>query len=163
MCKFLSEHKSEGIELLCDLPGLFTGISTVPSDIIITNQRPDLVILNRKDSSITLVELTIPFETNIQQAQERKVARYDTLIQDINDSSNVKAQLITIEIGSRGLISKSNVTKVIKLLKTCGKNQSYSTAIKAFKKDISKITIIASYIIFYSKFDQTWKKLTYIY
>ncbi len=41
------------------------GISTILIDITITTQRPDLVIVNRINSTITILELLVPFETNI--------------------------------------------------------------------------------------------------
>ncbi len=43
------------------------GISTIPIDITITTQRPDFVIVNRINftiTMITIVELSVPFEAN---------------------------------------------------------------------------------------------------
>ncbi len=49
-----------------------SGISTIPIYITITTQRPDLVIVNRINSTITIFELSVPFETNISDTHNRK-------------------------------------------------------------------------------------------
>ncbi len=103
-------------EVYCDLPGRMTGISTVPTDIVITNQRPDIVIVNRDSNDITLIELTIPFYTNIENAHERKKDRYDQLVSEINNT-NYDSKLYTIEIGSNGLINKDNCDKLFEIAK----------------------------------------------
>ena len=60
--------------ILADLPDcpLPTG-STIPPNVLCTSLRPDLVILfpSRK---IIILELTVPFESNISDAHSRKTA-----------------------------------------------------------------------------------------
>ena len=87
-------NSDSNFEVYCDLPGKKTGISTVPTDIVITNQRPDIVIVNRDSNDIILIELTIPFYTNIENAHERKKDRYEQLVNDINNS-NYDSKLYT--------------------------------------------------------------------
>ena len=38
--------------------------------IIVTNKRPDLVIWKKEDKKAMLLELTIPWEENFEQAEE---------------------------------------------------------------------------------------------
>ncbi len=40
------------------------GISTVPTDICVTTQVPDIVMINRPHKIAILIELTVCFETN---------------------------------------------------------------------------------------------------
>ena len=47
-----------------------------PHHIILTDLRPDLVWWNEAHKSITLVELTVCFETNFEEAAQRKTAKY---------------------------------------------------------------------------------------
>ncbi len=72
--------------------------------ITITTQRPDLVIVNRINSTNTIFELFVPFETNISDTHNRKLNRYVNLIADI-ESKNFKVNYYALEIGSRGYIS----------------------------------------------------------
>ncbi len=80
------------------------GISTILIYITITIQRPDIVIVNRINSTITILELSVPFETNISDTHNRKLNRYDNLIADI-ESKNFRVNYYALEIGSRGYSS----------------------------------------------------------
>ena len=65
-----------------------------PLDVAITDRRPDLVIWS--ESSICLVELTIPFEAGMDAAAERKQAKYEDLLA-MCATSHSRACLTTIE------------------------------------------------------------------
>ena len=57
-----------------DLPG---HVYSFPQTIALTEQRPDIVLWS--PTSIVIIELTLPFETNISGAVERKMDRYREL------------------------------------------------------------------------------------
>ncbi len=96
-----------------DLPGHNNkcGISSVPTDICITTQIPDIVIVNRLHKIAILIELTVCFDTNFEKSAERKENRYGSLLNDIQ-STRSTCELITIEIVSRGLVSVNNRSKL---------------------------------------------------
>ena len=71
---FLQCHMAAGFQITADLPGQQY---TFPQDIAPTDLRPDIVMWST--SAIYLVELTVPFETNIAGAAERKAHRYRNL------------------------------------------------------------------------------------
>ena len=150
--KFLAKDMPENTKIYLDIPGQYNGISTVPVDITVTNQKPDMVIIDNS-GNITIMELTVPFETNIIQAEERKKQRYQGLLDEITNKGH-SAELITIEIGSRGLICRANSEKLFKLTKKV-KKVSHKE-FRTFKNDITKVSVIASYIIFYAKFENQW-------
>ncbi len=156
--RFLSKDMPENVKIYLDIPGEFSGISTVPTDIAITNQKPDMVIVD-SNGNVTLMELTVPFESNIVQASERKKQRYEHLISNIKDNGH-NVELITIEIGSRGLICKENASKLLNLVKKVKKPNGKE--FRLFKSDLTKVTVIASYIIFYSKFENQWVAPPYV-
>ncbi len=80
------------------------GISTVPTDICVTTQIPDIVMINRPHKIVILIELTVCFETNSEKSTQRKENRYGSLLNDIQ-STGFTCELITIEVGSRELVS----------------------------------------------------------
>ncbi len=88
-----------------DLPGHNNkcGISIVPTDIYVTTQIPDIVMINRPKKITILNELTICFETNFAKSAQRKENRYGSLLND-KHSTGFTCELITIKVGSRGLI-----------------------------------------------------------
>ena len=123
-----------------DLPDSnMKGVSTVPADIVVTNQRPDLVIVNRESKVIMLVELTVCFEPVIEAAATRKQNRYASLLSDI-EQSDFTPKLVTIEIGSRGLVSTENCNRLKELFSVMSLNKKQVTA---FKNNLSKIALLA--------------------
>ena len=75
---------------------------TVPPNIVIKNQRLDLVVVWDDPKQIMVVALTVPFEFNISDAHQRKVGKYKMLIQDISEAGYT-VTFEAIEIQQRGL------------------------------------------------------------
>ena len=66
-------------------------------------QRPDLVLWCEERKVIKFVELTIPWETNIDDAWLRKDSRYDPLVESCEDLG-WEAHCLPIEVGARGFV-----------------------------------------------------------
>ena len=86
------------MQVIADLP---VQQYTFPQDIALTDLCPDMVIWGT--SAIYLVELTVPFETNIADAAERKVHQYQDLAAACACTRHTS--IITLEVGSRGFLS----------------------------------------------------------
>ena len=86
----------------------------------------------------TLLELTIPFDTLLIEAAERKRAKYSELESSIKESG-YKATLLTVEVGSRGL---PNTTGFKRLQKEIGLSRK---ATKTLMVETSKLAIIGRY------------------
>ena len=65
-----------------------------------TDLRPDILWWDDLKKVIVMVELTIPFDTVLEGARERKEAKYDHL-KVTAVRNGYRASLITLEIGSR--------------------------------------------------------------
>ncbi|KAI8491916.1 hypothetical protein Bbelb_302890 [Branchiostoma belcheri] len=52
-----------------------------PSTICETSLRPDLVLWSEDQKAVLIIELTIPWEENVQAVFERKKLKYDDLVQ----------------------------------------------------------------------------------
>ena len=106
-----SSQRMEGVEIYADLEGHRVNGVTILSDIAITGQKPDLVIINGNSSppEVRLVELTVPWYTSASMgaAHTRKTDRYRDLCRDIEDQG-FKCYNMPPEIGARGLINKRN-------------------------------------------------------
>ena len=65
------------VDITADLPtdSYEAKVTTVPDDIYPTATRPDLVLVNRNNRTILLVELTVPFDGNQKTHQVPKGAR----------------------------------------------------------------------------------------
>ena len=106
---FLQHHMAAGCQITADLPGQQY---TFPQDIVPTDLRPDIVI--RNTPAIYLVELTVPFETNIAGAAERKVHRYRELASACGRSHHTS--IIPLEVGSRGFLSIASFQQLYQLV-----------------------------------------------
>ena len=89
-------------EIHCDI-GERTPV-TIPPDILVTTDRPDLVVINRLNKTIWIFELTVSFECSINKAHDRKTNKYVRLVNDL-EQLGYTVQFCAFEIGSRGLIT----------------------------------------------------------
>ena len=105
---FCKSHLPSEMHITADLPGQYN----FPQDIATTDQRPDIVIWST--TTFHLVELTVPFETNIQDAAERKIQRYEVLRNACSRSHHTT--IITLEVGSRGFLCMEGFQKLYGLL-----------------------------------------------
>ena len=99
----------------------------------------------------------MPFETNVDKANKLKTDRYAALVGDISDAG-YKCTLIPFEIGSRGLITKSNKSRLRGLLRTLKSNVPYT----ALKNNISKKSLMSSFSIFQARHEKEWNVTTLI-
>ena len=88
--------------------------TTFPPNIYPTNQRPDGVLWSRSTRRVILLELTCCAEEGVAAAQLRKEVRYLELVESIN-SRGWKADLLTLEVGARGLIANGTFRSFVKL------------------------------------------------
>ena len=112
--EFTCRHASSQQQVTVDLPNQ---PYCFPASFACTDSRPDLVIWNKDQASIHLVELTVPFETTMKDAVTRKRARYSELLQECSRTARV-AKLITIEVGSRGFLNLESFQDLYKVLET---------------------------------------------
>jgi hypothetical protein len=102
--------------IYADLPGLTLNGGTIPPDVLVTSERPDLVFLDRSSKSIDLFELTCSFEKNIDAAYLKKSTKYSDLKSDL-EAAGWTTGLTPFEVGSRGYVTKRNYTTLTALTK----------------------------------------------
>ena len=97
------------------------------------------------------MELTVPFETNIDSAHCRKLYRYASLKSDL-ETNGWTVIHEPIDVGARGLITKENKNRLTNLVRMCNSNVS----VKNILMSLSKSSILSSFSIFYSRHEATW-------
>ena len=125
---------------------------TIPADIVATSLRPDIVLVNRKEKSIEILELTCSFEKNIDSANLRKSTNYLDLKTDI-ETAGWKTSLLPFEVGSRGQVTARNKKAIIE---SCKRNQLKMQHIQIMK-DMSKISLLCSFAIFQARCQPSWQ------
>ena len=106
---FLTDNLPESLALIADLPG--AGYS-FPSSVALTDERPDIVMWD--SSKVHLVELTVPFETGLEDASQHKATKYTGLVASCRDNGYTTT-LTTIQVGSRGFLHRPCLDNLYKL------------------------------------------------
>ena len=112
------ESSLDTVKVYADIQGETINGGTIPPFVIPTQQKPDICFIDTLKKLVILFELTVPFETNIDAAHQRKEDRYAGLTHDV-EKAGWKCTLICVEIGSRGLITPQNKVRMKKMLKLC--------------------------------------------
>ena len=144
---------TEKFKVFADLPGhTADGGGTVPADICVTVHKPDLVIIDEKNGSLYIVELTVPFETNIEIRHREKSDKYAHFVTDV---TNMNTSVICFEIGSHGFISTRNHSSLF----TLHKFMKPDLKLKQFKQNISALSV---YHIFICRKEPEWMSPNYL-
>ncbi len=90
--------------------------------------------------SVILLELTIPFDTLLEEEAKRKEVKYHELVSRIK-GSGYATTFLTIEVGSRGL---PNISGFSQLRQIVGLSK---TVTKSLMRETTRLAIIGSYEI----------------
>jgi ribA/ribD-fused uncharacterized protein len=77
-----------------------------PPEITSTSSRPDIVIWSKKAKTVIIIELTVPWEENMEAAHERKMLKYQDLTAECREKG-WKTWCLAIEVGCRGFAGQS--------------------------------------------------------
>ena len=136
--------------IFSDLPGhTAAGGGSIPPELCVTTLKPDIVILNDQAKTIHLFELTCPSENNIEQRHTEKSNKYAHFTTDISD---YKCKVDAFEVSSKGFLTTRNHTT----LATLHKFINPAIKLQHFKKNISALSLAASYHIFNCKSEPTF-------
>ena len=138
---FIQEHLPPSFGFTIDLP---SSVYSIPQHITFTDSRPDIVWWCEGSRTLWLLELTVNFEPQMEDAQQRKQSKYQDLV-EANRAAGYTTELITVEVGSRELVDASSFRPLARVL-----NVSH--------KDISNLcianirtTLLESHKIWYSR------------
>ena len=136
LSKTISQSLPQGTSVITDLGPDYS----FPLHLATTDLRPGMVWWNDNTKTATLLELTIPFDTILDDAAKRKEAKYLDLVSSIKEAG-FTTTLLTVEMGSRGL---PNVNGWRKLQRVIGLS---NRATKDLMTETAKLVIVGSYRI----------------
>ena len=84
-----------------DLPGC---CSDYPKIISNKGLQPDIVLFSNENSKVILVELTIPFESRLEQSHVYKTSKYEDLKKEL-EKEEYSVSVNAVEIGARGFVA----------------------------------------------------------
>ena len=78
-----------------------------PTEIALSTKRPDIVIWSVKAKKFFVIELTVLFEENFDWAHQRKLEKYENLLEQCVRNGWI-TNVLPIEVGCRGFIANSS-------------------------------------------------------
>ena len=87
--------KATDWKVCADLPNMRTYLDIIKK----SNSRPDMVLVSGKRKTVVLIELTVPFESNMTESHEFRVAKYEDLTSELH-----KTQMFAVEVGAHGMV-----------------------------------------------------------
>ena len=94
---------ANGWQVAADLPNWR---AAYPEAIRQKNQKPDLVVWSEEDSHIIMIELSVPYESRIDDQHQFKTRKYEDLVRELR-SEGYTALLRPVEVGARGFVGAS--------------------------------------------------------
>ena len=79
---------------------------SIQTDHVVEAQRPDLVVVDKKERSCKIIEFSVPGDSRIEEKEKDKIEKYQDLGRELQKISNVKVKIIPLVVGSLGPISK---------------------------------------------------------
>ena len=139
-----------------DLQGHQTAAGgTLPPEILVTNLKPDLVIIDRQTKKVNIFELTVPGEHRIEISNKLKSDKYQHFLTYI---THYKPSVTAFEVGAQtGYVSKQNKISLSLIHRYCQKN----IKLKTFINNISAVAVLSSYFIFNCRNSPEWESSEY--
>ena len=143
----------DGFVLFSDMSGFQAPHGgTIPPNVLVTNLRPDLVLLNESLRVIIVFELTCPWDNNVERSHAYKEEKYSPLIADL--SHHYTAYLFSVEVSVRGQITKANRARLKSFaFRSCGDARE---ATSLLLKNCSKASLLCSYSLFSARKEPAW-------
>ena len=126
----------------------------MPPDLVLTEQVPDLVILDRSvtPGRIVILELTVPWDSSnsFKAALERKSSRYERLAEDLT-RKGWKTINLPFEVGARGVINSRNFGVLTSICSMFG-----IRGLAKLRRTVGKIALVGSYRIWLARRSNEW-------
>ena len=148
-----TRHIRIQFKMYSDIPG-FEALhgGTIPPYILVTNLRPDLFIVSENLQRAIVIELTCPWDTNIQRSHTYKQEKYAPLVADL--SQRLTVFHFSIEVSVRGQISKENQNRIKAFTFRCC--DAPGNLAGKIVKSSSKAALLASFSIFSARKEPAW-------
>ena len=135
------EHESvlenEAYELLWDF--------SIQTDHAIEAQRPDLVVVDKKERSCKIIDFAVPEDSGIVEKEKDKIKKYQDLGRELQKIWNIKAKIIPVVVGSLGAIPKQFGNRLKQIAITAGTAQVQKTVLLGTARILRTVLEIYGY------------------
>jgi len=89
--------------------------TNIYNDRAIHHRRPDIVLIDKVDSRLKIIDIAVPWDANIESKYGKTVNHYKNLAIELPRLWQGRVTIIPIFVGSLGCV-KSNLDKALKQL-----------------------------------------------
>ena len=79
---------------------------SIQTDHVIEAQRPDLVVVDKKERSCKIIDFAVPGDSRIEEKEKDKIEKYQEVGRELQKIWNVKVKIIPLVVSSLGAIPK---------------------------------------------------------
>ena len=133
----------------------------MPPDLVATGQVPDIVLVDKTNRKIMLLELTCPFDRSARSfkaAEDREIDRYERLTLDLK-VLGYTALNTPLEIGSRGVITARHHMVLAIVASMCGIRDLK----KNLRRTLGKLSLLASHRVYLARDSSEWTSGNFIH
>ena len=141
LASWINDHIPLTANVIVDLPN---SEYNFPTHIVKRTDCPDIIWWDENQNVFNIIELTIPYETNINNAADHKEGKYTELLTPAKDNG-YQSTPVTLEVGSIGLINEAGFKDLKKLLNPSPKK------FRTLLEQCSRQAIIGSFSIWCSR------------
>ena len=91
--------ENEKVKILWDV--------NIYTDRVIQARRPDIVVVDKCEKRVTLIDMAVPADKNILEKEKEKVIKYQDLKMELKRLWKMKVKVIPVVIGALGSVSKN--------------------------------------------------------
>ncbi len=117
------------------------GGNTIPSPILPTTGKRNLIIVHQSSKSFTIVQLSIPFDTKTSKSHDYMTTKYLYLMCEIT-GEGYSCKFLVVAIGSQEYISEDSKVQLASLFHKLSKRE-----IKKVSTKLSKTAMVSSCVI----------------
>ena len=82
--------------------------TTIKTDVKIKYNKPDIVVINKREKEILIIEIGVTSQDNLQQVESEKLRKYDVLANELSLIYGYKSKIIPFVITCDGITAKYN-------------------------------------------------------
>ena len=112
---------------------------SIQTDHVIEAQRPDLVVVDKKDRSCKIIDFVVPGDSRIEEKEKDKIEKYQDLGKELQKIWNVIVKIIPLVVGSLGAIPKQFGDRLKQIGITAGKAQVQKTVLLGTARILRKV------------------------
>ena len=112
---------------------------SIQTDHVIEAQRPDLVVVDKKERSCKIIDFAVPGDSRTEEKEKDTIEKYQDLGRELQKIWNVKVKIISLVVGSLGAIPKQFGNRLKQIGTTVGAAQVQKTVLLGMARILKKV------------------------